>query len=97
MAEETRSITAVIGMTESTVQNTADIVDELKSTVGRISETVGDHNKALEINGELHAITKSIFDTHGEMLDGLMKTSFMHSIALILLAATMIIHLLIAH
>lgn len=97
MAEETRSITAVIGMTESTVQKTADIIDELKSTVGRISETVDDHDKALEINGRIHAITKSIFDTHGEMLNEIMKTSMLHSIALILLAATMIIHLLIAH
>lgn len=97
MAEETRSGTVVIGETESTFQNTADIIDDLKSTVERISETVDDHDKALEINGRIHAITKSIFDTHGEMLNELTKTSMLHSIALILLAATMIIHLLIAH
>lgn len=97
MAEETRSGTVVIGETESTFQKTADIIDELKSNVERISETVEDHDKALEINGRIHAITKSIFDTHGEMFDEIMKTSMLHSIALILLAVTMIAHLLIAH
>ena len=97
MTEETRSGIAVIGETETTFQKTADIIDELKSNVERISETVDDHDKALEINGRIHVITKNIFDTHGEMFDEIMKTSMLHSIALILLAATMIAHLLIAH